>query len=87
MQRRARPRDVDAVKASFGVDVGLVRHDDLDFSPLLSMVWCRLFYKLIPDVFPSTVEGRAAYWKRFYNTVSGSGSVDDYIENVGRFGV
>ena len=83
--RRARPADVLAVKTAFGINLAQVEHDDLDFSPLLAMIVCRLFYKLNPEPFPLDLAGRAAYWKKYYNTYLGKGTVTEYIENVSRF--
>ena len=80
--QRARSTDVSMVFNQFGVDIRLVRHDALDHSPLLSAVFCRLFYKLIPEPIPATLLERAAYWKKYYNTHLGDGSVGAYINNA-----
>ena len=85
VQQRTRNKDVEAVREAFGIVLAQVDHDDLDYSPMLSMVFARLFYRLIPDVFPVTVEGRAAYWKEHYNTVLGKGTVDEYIHNAAKY--
>lgn len=83
----ARTRDVDVyvVQKYFGVDVRGIEHRHLDYSPLLSFVLCRLFYKLIPEPFPLDLPGRASYWKRHYNTHMGKGTVGEYIKNAQRF--
>lgn len=83
--QRSRAADLAAIKSCFGMDLTQVEHDDLDFSPLLSMIICRLFYKLIPESFPKDLAGRAAYWKKYYNTYRGKGSVDEYIHNANRY--
>lgn len=85
VQRRARLNDINAVQQSFGFDIRAVQHAALDSSPLLAAVFARLFYKLIPDAFPADLPGRAAYWKRFYNTFDGRGTVDDYMLNAKRY--
>lgn len=82
---RARDVDVYAVQKYFGIDLRNTEHRHLDVSPLLAFVVCRLFYKLIPEPFPTNLPGRAAYWKKYYNTRAGKGSVGEYIENVKRF--
>lgn len=87
VQRRTRPKDAMAVQEWFGVDIQRVRHDDLDFSPMLAMIWCRLFYKLIPEPFPDTVEGRALYYKKYYNTSLGKATPNEYVDNAKEFGV
>lgn len=80
--QRARPSDIAQVFNNFAIDIKKIRHDALDFSPLLSAIFCRLFYKLIPEAIPSTVDGRAAYWKKYYNTVEGDGTVAKYLYNA-----
>lgn len=64
----------------FNIDIDKVEYRELAYSPLLSMIWCRLYYLLVPSVIPSTLEGRAEYWKKYYNSVLGSGTVEEYIK-------
>lgn len=85
IKHRAREADVDAVRKVFGIDLRNTVHAQLDYSPLLAFIFCRLFYKLIPELFPATVAGRADYWKRYYNTAQGKGTVEEYIHNAQRF--
>lgn len=80
--QRARSADVNAVFINFGIDIKTLRHDALDYSPLASAIFCRLFYKLKPEAIPSDLVGRAAYWKKHYNTVLGKGSVGEYVNNA-----
>lgn len=63
----------------FGVDLNQVEHNDLDFSPLVCVILMRLKYMLIPDAIPKSVEGRAGYWKVYYNTHLGKGEPREYI--------
>ncbi len=44
---------------------------------------CRIHYRRVPDALPEPgdLEGMAAYWKTYYNTASGAGKVEDYINN------
>jgi hypothetical protein len=44
---------------------------------------CRVHYLRAPDPLPEAgdLEGQAAYWKKFYNTVQGAGTVEHYIRN------
>ncbi len=87
VQQRTRQADVDAVKEAFDFDLRKVEWDDLNLSPLLAMVFARLHYKLKPEAIPQTLLGRAAYWKKYYNTVAGEGSVEEYIARVKPFQV
>lgn len=85
VQQRARRVDVDAVRQRFGLDIAEVQHCELDSSPLLAAIFCRLHYKFFPEAIPVTVEQRGSYWKRLYNTTSGRGTVADYVRNASRY--
>jgi len=85
VKARASRADVDALKAAFDIDIKMIEWDDLNFSPLLSMIFTRLHYKLRPGAIPQTLKGRAEYWKKYYNTVLGKGTVDQYIVSARNF--
>ena len=53
--------------------------DDLEWDLWLSIVVCRLKYLSCPGAIPSSLEGQAQYWKKWYNTPLGKGTVDDYL--------
>ena len=82
VQERTGALDAKAIQAEFAIDIKKTRHDQLDYSPLLSLIFCRLFYKLVKAPIPADLEGRAAYWKRYYNTVAGKGTAHEYIESA-----
>lgn len=44
---------------------------------------CRVHYRRVPKALPEAgdLEAQADYWKEFYNTFLGAGTVDEYIEN------
>lgn len=44
---------------------------------------CRVHYLRVPKALPAAgdLEGQADYWKEFYNTYLGAGTVEEYIEN------
>lgn len=52
---------------------------DLKFS----VAMCRIHYRRVRDPLPAAgdTEGQARYWKRFYNTPLGKGTVEEYIHN------
>lgn len=53
---------------------------DLRKNPSFSLFMARYFlYKRIPHAIPSTVEGRAKDWKKYYNTIYGKGTEAHYI--------
>lgn len=64
----------------FGIDLARVAHDDLDYNPLLAMLWARMRYLTVTAPIPVTREGRAKYWKQFYNTSAGKGTVEHYLK-------
>jgi len=70
------------IEENFDIVWQFVEWRELEHSPLLSIISCRLTYKLVPEAIPDTVEGRAAYWKKYYNTVAGKGTEEEYIENA-----
>ena len=43
---------------------------------------CRLHYRRIPKALPSSLKGQAAYWKKYYNSSAGRGTVEDFLERV-----
>jgi hypothetical protein len=42
---------------------------------------CRIHYFRSPGKIPHTLSEQAAYWKKYYNTVLGKGTVREYQEN------
>ena len=85
VQKRTRKKDRVALLTNLGVDLNQVEHRELEHSPLLSFVICRLHYKLKPKPIPTDLASRAAYWKKNYNTKSGKGTPGEYVENAHRY--
>lgn len=81
---RCKESDRVALKDAFGFDIRVFPYEHLAYAPLVATAFARVHYKLIPAEFPLTVEGRAEYWKRYYNTVAGAGTVEQYVQNVKR---
>ena len=46
---------------------------------------CRIHYLRVPEPIPDDLPRQAAYWKRFYNSEKGAGTVQEYIEAWRRF--
>ena len=48
---------------------------------------CRVHYFRVSEALPAAgdLEGQAAYWKQYYNTPMGAGTVDEYIENWNKY--
>lgn len=70
--------------ANFGVDLSRTIYQELRTSPLLAMIFCRLRYLAVNASIPDTREGRAEYWKKYYNTIAGKGTPTDYLEKCKR---
>ena len=85
IQRRTRPHIVKLIKKEFGYDITNVMHVDLINDPKLSFIFCRLHYRLRPEDIPNTLRGRAEYWKQFYNSQAGKGTVEHYLRNANTF--
>ena len=46
---------------------------------------CRVHYFRRPEALPKTLKGQAEYWKKWYNTAAGAGTVDEYLVNWKRY--
>jgi len=44
------------------------------------IIHCRLKYWRVPKRMPSTSEGMAIYWKRYYNTEQGKGDPEHFVD-------
>lgn len=80
-------RYASALLSEFGVDLSRTVYQELRTSPLLAMLFCRLRYLTAAESIPATREGRANYWKKYYNTSAGKGTTQDYINKCQRAGV
>lgn len=70
--------------STFGIDLSRTVYQELRTSPLMAMLFCRLRYLAVSESIPATREGRANYWKKYYNTVAGKGTPADYLEKCRR---
>lgn len=55
---------------------------NLMYNLAFQIFMCRIFYLRIKDPIPDTKDKRAEYWKQYYNTKLGKGSVSDYLAKV-----
>tara|TARA_R100000278_G_scaffold2675_2_gene5207 strand:+ start:22367 stop:22825 length:459 start_codon:yes stop_codon:yes gene_type:complete len=46
----------------------------------VAIAMCRIYYYRQPGAIPKTPEGRANYWKKFFNTEGGKGTPKHYLE-------
>ena len=79
---RSRQDSIIALERAFDFDLKRVEWDDLNYSPILAMSVARLHYRLVPAQIPLSLKARAEYWKRYYNTAMGKGSIADYLFRV-----
>ena len=71
------------IQREFGIDWPSVQWEDLR-KPLYSGLAARLKLSNVAESIPlaSDVAGQASYWKRYYNTESGAGTVEKFIQDV-----
>ncbi|WP_102798745.1 hypothetical protein [Bowmanella denitrificans] len=84
LQKRTRQQDKLLLSNIWGYNLDALFALDLADDPVLSMICCRLKYKLRPEIIPATLPARAKYWKRFYNTELGKGTEEHYTESANR---
>ncbi len=53
---------------------------------IAQIVVCRLHYWRVPKKLPESLDDQAVYWKSFYNTSKGSGTVEHFKEIVVKYG-
>ncbi len=78
--KRTSKTNKEIIREEFAIDIDKVTYSMLEYNPLLSIIFCRLKYRLIPEPIPKTLEAQAQYWKTYYNTSAGKGTVDHYIK-------
>jgi hypothetical protein len=63
------------------------KHQELIFNWAYATAMCRVKYLTAPELIPDTnnIEDLADYWKKYYNTPEGAGTVQDFIENYERY--
>jgi len=71
----------DQIRNKLGIDWPRTRWEDL-LKPLYSGLAARLYLARIPAAIPTDLESQAKYWKRYYNTPAGAGTVQRFISDV-----
>ncbi|MGL4449462.1 MAG: hypothetical protein ACRCVX_09025 [Shewanella sp.] len=80
-------KDADALKATFNITLSRVNYLELELSPLLAFIFCRLRYRVVTDIIPATRQGRAQYWKDHYNSSAGKGTPEEYLKRCSDCGL
>jgi hypothetical protein len=57
----------------------------LSFRLDYAIAMCRLKYFMCPGAIPPDLPGQAAYWKKYYNTPLGRGTVQEYLANYAKY--
>jgi len=52
----------------------------LETNIAFSILMCRIHYRRVPKPLPYTLEDQAVYWKAYYNSHLGKGTVEKFIE-------
>ena len=79
---RYKPDVATRIKNLAGITTASERY--LLFNLFYACAMCRAHYRRRPEALPETLEAQAAYWKKYYNTPLGRGTVDEYIHNFRR---
>ncbi|MCP4476896.1 MAG: hypothetical protein GY818_02250 [Planctomycetaceae bacterium] len=87
VMERTRRHTKEIIKTEFALNLDKVQHRDLAYSPFLSLLFCRLFYRLRKEEIPFDLSGRGSYWKRHYNTMKGAGTWSEYVQNANKIEV
>lgn len=60
-----------------GVNLGKVKFEQLEYAPFLSFLVAACRYGLVESKIPSTIEGRASFWKDWFRS---DGSTSHYLK-------
>lgn len=77
----------ETLKKVMNIDLNRVSYNELDNSPALSLIFCRLRYLVVTAPVPVSIAGRAAYWKEHYNSTAGKGTPQEYLSRCNAAGV
>lgn len=73
------------IQNAFGFDLMQIQWEELDQSPLLAFIVCRIRYLVVTNPIPISLVWRSRYWKQHYNSQAGKGKPSEYIHNAKRF--
>lgn len=60
-------------------------HRELVHNLMYATAMARVRYRMVKPSIPDTIRGQAEYWKQWYNTPQGKGTVEKYMEDYERF--
>ena len=79
-QSRYKQRHIDKVILSLDINISRVKWEELEKDIQKGALACRLHFKPFSEPIPGDIVGQAQYWKRYYNTEAGQGSVKHFLE-------
>lgn len=53
--------------------------ENLTYNMAYQVAMCRIHYYRVKEALPTTREGCAKYWKKYYNTELGKGTVEEFL--------
>jgi hypothetical protein len=59
--------------------------DQLETNDKFAVCMCRIHYYRMKENIPSTLEGWAHYWKKYYNSYLGAGKEEEFIANYNKY--
>ena len=72
----------------FGAKYPLIEEfqfEQLEWDLQASIIMARIKYLSCPGAIPHGLTGQAAYWKKYYNTALGAGTIDEYLANYRKY--
>ena len=57
----------------------------LQYNDRFATALARMIYYSKPGKIPSDPDGQASYWKRYYNTYSGAGTISEYMDKWNKY--
>ncbi|MCC3859871.1 hypothetical protein [Pseudemcibacter aquimaris] len=64
---------------------GLSLKENLTMNLAFATAAARLQYFRVREPIPETLDGQAAYWKKYWNTKHGKGTTDQYSEHYKKY--
>ena len=60
---------------------------EMEWDLSLAILMARLRYRVVPAPLPAAddVHGLATYWKAYYNTPAGAGTVEEFVKNYRKY--
>mgnify|MGYP000055945115 CR=1 FL=1 len=85
IKARTRKKNKDLVLREFGVDIDLVDLCCLRYNILLAVIFAILALLLIKEALPYTMEGIYAYWKKYWNSKEGKGTLEHFTVSYNKW--